>query len=148
MILVFWQECKNDLKMALQSTFWRLQQSLQNRVPRVQVLLPLPRKPILQKRLVFIFYMRVKELTQKDCAWAKRGSAIGVRPLKKQSCVVLRPPPVTDKGSKVLSEIRSIRKWIYIQRNATIFQTGKHLRERWWYFDCEQAAIGEADIFK
>ena len=42
MILVFWQECKNDLKMALQSTFWRLQQSLQNRVPRVQVLLPLP----------------------------------------------------------------------------------------------------------
>ena len=44
MILVFWQECKNDLKMALQSTFWRLQQSLQNRVPRVQVLLPLPSK--------------------------------------------------------------------------------------------------------
>jgi hypothetical protein len=44
MILVFWQECKNDLKMALQSTFWRLQQPLQNRVPRVQVLLPLPSK--------------------------------------------------------------------------------------------------------
>ena len=44
--------------------------------------------------------------------------------------VALRPPPVADKGSKALSEIRSIRKCIYIQRNATIFQTGKHLRER------------------
>ena len=48
MILVFWQECKNDLKMALQSTFWRLQQSLQNRVPRVQVLLPLPSKDTIE----------------------------------------------------------------------------------------------------
>ena len=38
--------------------------------------------------------------------------------------------PVADKGSKALSEIRSIRKCIYTQRNATIFQTGKHLRER------------------
>ena len=48
MILVFWQECKNDLEMALQSTFWRLQQSLQNRMPRVQVLLPMPFGPVVQ----------------------------------------------------------------------------------------------------
>lgn len=26
------------------------------------------RKPILQKKIGFFFYMRVKELTQKDCA--------------------------------------------------------------------------------
>ena len=37
--------------------------------------------------------------------------------------VALRPPPVADKGSKALSEIRSIRQCIYAQRNATIFQT-------------------------
>ena len=39
--------------------------------------------------------------------------------------VVLRPPPVAEKGSKALSEIRSIRKCIHAQRNATIFQTGR-----------------------
>ena len=38
--------------------------------------------------------------------------------------VALRPPPVAGKGSKALSEIRSIRKCVHAQRNATIFQTG------------------------
>ena len=38
----------------------------------------------------------------------------------------LRPPPVTEKGSKALSEITSKRKHIYVQRIATIFQTGEH----------------------
>ena len=38
--------------------------------------------------------------------------------------VALRPPPVAEKGSKALSEIRSIRQYIYAQRKATIFQTG------------------------
>ena len=38
----------------------------------------------------------------------------------------LRPPPVADKGSKALSEITSKRKHIYVQRIATIFQTGGH----------------------
>ena len=38
--------------------------------------------------------------------------------------VALRPPPVTDKGSKALSEITSKRQYIYVQRIATIFQTG------------------------
>ena len=40
--------------------------------------------------------------------------------------VALRPPPVADKGSKALSEITSNRKHIYVQRIATIFQTGEH----------------------
>ncbi len=35
--------------------------------------------------------------------------------------VALRPPPVADKGSKALSEITIKR---YVQRIATIFQTG------------------------
>ena len=39
--------------------------------------------------------------------------------------VALRPPPVAEKGSKALSEITSNRKHIYVQRIATIFQTGK-----------------------
>ena len=39
--------------------------------------------------------------------------------------VALRPPPVAEKGSKALSEIRSIRKCVHAQRNATIFQTGR-----------------------
>lgn len=38
--------------------------------------------------------------------------------------VALRPPPVADKGSKALSEIMSKRQYIYVQRIATIFQTG------------------------
>mgnify|MGYP004632577575 FL=1 len=38
--------------------------------------------------------------------------------------VALRPPPVADKGSKALSEITSKRQYIYVQRIATIFQTG------------------------
>ena len=38
--------------------------------------------------------------------------------------VALRPPPVADKGGKALSEITSKRKHIYVQRIATIFQTG------------------------
>ena len=38
----------------------------------------------------------------------------------------MRPPPVADKGSKALSEIMSNRKHIYVQRIATIFQTGVH----------------------
>jgi hypothetical protein len=37
----------------------------------------------------------------------------------------LRPPPVAEKGSKALSEIRSIRKCIYAQRKTTVFQTGR-----------------------
>ena len=37
--------------------------------------------------------------------------------------VVLRPPPVAEKGSIALSEITSIRKCIYAQRDTTIFQT-------------------------
>ena len=40
--------------------------------------------------------------------------------------VALRPPPVADKGSKALPEITSNRKYIYVQRIATIFQTGEH----------------------
>ena len=40
--------------------------------------------------------------------------------------VALRPPPVAEKGSKALSEITSKRKHIYVQRIATIFQTGEH----------------------
>ena len=40
--------------------------------------------------------------------------------------VALRPPPVAEKGSKALSEITSNRKHIYVQRIATIFQTGEH----------------------
>ncbi|RGI77040.1 hypothetical protein DXD83_07160 [Ruminococcus bromii] len=40
--------------------------------------------------------------------------------------VVLRPPPVAEKGSKALSEITSKRKHIYVQRIAIIFQTGAH----------------------
>jgi len=40
--------------------------------------------------------------------------------------VALRPPPVADKGSNALSEITSNRKHIYVQRIATIFQTGEH----------------------
>ena len=40
--------------------------------------------------------------------------------------VALRPPPVADKGSNALSEITSNRKHIYMQRIATIFQTGEH----------------------
>ena len=39
--------------------------------------------------------------------------------------VALRPPPEADKGSKVLPEIMSKRKHIYMQRIATIFQTGE-----------------------
>ena len=39
--------------------------------------------------------------------------------------VALRPPPVADKGSKALSEITSKRQYIYVQRIATIFQTGE-----------------------
>ena len=39
--------------------------------------------------------------------------------------VVLRPPPVAEKGSIALSEITSIRKCIYAQRDTTIFQTGQ-----------------------
>ena len=38
----------------------------------------------------------------------------------------LRPPPVAERGSKALSKIRSKRKHIYVQRIATIFQTGEH----------------------
>ena len=45
------------------------------------------------------------------------------RPLRKQSGVALRPPPVAERGSKALSEIRSKRKHIYVQRIATVFQT-------------------------
>ena len=41
--------------------------------------------------------------------------------------VALRPPPVAEKGSKALSEIRSIRKCIHAQRKATIFQTGERV---------------------
>jgi len=37
--------------------------------------------------------------------------------------VALRPPPVAGRGSKALSEIRSKRKHIYVQRIATVFQT-------------------------
>ena len=37
--------------------------------------------------------------------------------------VALRPPPVAERGSKALSEIRSKRKYIYVQRIATVFQT-------------------------
>lgn len=40
--------------------------------------------------------------------------------------VALRPPLVADKGSNALSEITSNRKHIYVQRIATIFQTGEH----------------------
>ena len=40
--------------------------------------------------------------------------------------VALRPPPVADKGSIALSEITSKRMHIYVQRIATIFQTGGH----------------------
>ena len=40
--------------------------------------------------------------------------------------VALRPPPVADKGSKALSEITSKRQYIYVQRIATIFQTGRY----------------------
>ena len=40
--------------------------------------------------------------------------------------VALRPPPVAEKGSKALSEITSKRRHIYVQRIATIFQTGEH----------------------
>ena len=39
--------------------------------------------------------------------------------------VALRPPPVADKGSKVLSELMSKSQHIYVQRIATIFQTGE-----------------------
>ena len=39
--------------------------------------------------------------------------------------VVLRPPPVAEKGSIALSEITSIRKCVYAQRDTTIFQTGQ-----------------------
>ena len=45
---------------------------------------------------------------------------------KPKQMVALRPPPVADKGSNELSEITSKRKHIYVQRIATIFQTGKH----------------------
>jgi len=37
----------------------------------------------------------------------------------------LRPLPVADKGSNALSEITSKRKYIYVRRIATIFQTGR-----------------------
>ena len=37
--------------------------------------------------------------------------------------VALRPPPVAERGGKALSEIRSKRKHIYVQRIATVFQT-------------------------
>ena len=37
--------------------------------------------------------------------------------------VALRPPPVAERGSKALSEIRNKRKHIYVQRIATVFQT-------------------------
>ena len=40
--------------------------------------------------------------------------------------IALRPPPVADKGSNALSEITSNRKHIYVQRIATIFQTGEN----------------------
>ena len=39
--------------------------------------------------------------------------------------VALRPPPVEKKGNNALSEITSNRKHIYVQRIATIFQTGE-----------------------
>ena len=39
--------------------------------------------------------------------------------------VVLRPPPVAEKGSIALFEITSIRKCVYAQRDTTIFQTGQ-----------------------
>ena len=44
--------------------------------------------------------------------------------LQPKRLVALRPPPVADKGSKALSEITSKRQYIYVQRIATIFQTG------------------------
>ena len=44
-------------------------------------------------------------------------------PNKGLESVALRPPPVTEKGSKALSEIRNKRKHIYVQRIATVFQT-------------------------
>jgi len=37
--------------------------------------------------------------------------------------VALRPPPVAEKRSKALSEIRIKRKHMYVQRIATAFQT-------------------------
>ena len=46
--------------------------------------------------------------------------------LQPKRLVALRPPPVADKGSKALSEITSKRQYIYVQRIATIFQTGEH----------------------
>ena len=46
--------------------------------------------------------------------------------LQSKQMVALRPPPVADKGSNALSEITSNRKHIYVQRIATIFQTGEH----------------------
>ncbi|WP_294908421.1 hypothetical protein, partial [uncultured Ruminococcus sp.] len=45
------------LKNGLQSAFWRIQQSLQNRVPRVQVLLPLPSKNGLNTAFKPFFHM-------------------------------------------------------------------------------------------
>ena len=44
--------------------------------------------------------------------------------------VALRPLPVADKGSNALSEITSNRQHIYVQRIATIFQTGGSLDAR------------------
>ena len=46
--------------------------------------------------------------------------------LQPKRLVALRPPPVAEKGSKALSEITSKRQCIYVQRIATIFQTGEH----------------------
>ena len=40
--------------------------------------------------------------------------------------VALRPLPVAEKGSKALFEITSKRQYIYVQRIATVFQTGRY----------------------
>ena len=53
-------------------------------------------------------------------------TALLVWVLQSKQMVALRPPPVADKGSNALSEITSNRKHIYVQRIATIFQTGEH----------------------
>ena len=56
--------------------------------------------------------------------------------LQSKQMVALRPPPVADKGSNALSEITSNRKHIYVQRIATIFQTGEHGSPLHYFGNC------------
>ena len=74
------------------------------------------------------------------CKKHKNKSPDRTRPFVFLVGVALRPPPVADKGSIALSEITSKRQYIYVQRIATIFQTGGHWTPAlMWIYVCKKS---------